>query len=186
MELHAVDFAGPQFHARRYGHAPVLAAEAHPARRRPAANQNGIQYSEGNGRKVDEALPSGHADGLTAKCGNERRVSVDDDVTRSQAHSGGMSNRGTAAGGGDLSPSIWLIHAVDCALLLQARTTAGLDAPLWKARRERTVQALEEGEPAQSALDQACSWTTASLSMAKTQRPWPRSSNSMRSGSIYS
>ena len=34
--------------------------------------------------------------------------------------------------------------------------------------------------------DQACSWTTRSLSMAKTQRPSPRSSSSIRSGSMYS
>ena len=32
--------------------------------------------------------------------------------------------------------------------------------------------------------DQACSWTTRSLSMAKTQRPSPRSSSSIRSGSM--
>ena len=38
----------------------------------------------------------------------------------------------------------------------------------------------------QSAADQACSWTTRSLSMAKTQRPSPRSSSSIRSGSMYS
>ena len=36
----------------------------------------------------------------------------------------------------------------------------------------------------QSADDQACSWTTRSLSMANTQRPSPRSSSSISSGSI--
>ena len=36
----------------------------------------------------------------------------------------------------------------------------------------------------QSADDQACSWTTRSLSMAKTQRPSPRSSSSISSGSM--
>ena len=36
----------------------------------------------------------------------------------------------------------------------------------------------------QSADDQACSWTTRSLSIAKTQRPSARSSNSIRSGSM--
>ena len=42
------------------------------------------------------------------------------------------------------------------------------------------------GAGRQSAEDQACSWTTRSLSMAKTQRPSPRSSSSIRSGSMYS
>jgi len=40
--------------------------------------------------------------------------------------------------------------------------------------------------PCQSALDQACSWRTRSLSIAKMQRPWPKSSNSISSGSMYS
>ena len=39
---------------------------------------------------------------------------------------------------------------------------------------------------AQSAEDQACSWRTTSLSIAKTQRPSPRSSSSISSGSMYS
>ena len=34
--------------------------------------------------------------------------------------------------------------------------------------------------------DQACSWTTRSLSIANTQRPSPRSSSSISSGSMYS
>ena len=36
----------------------------------------------------------------------------------------------------------------------------------------------------QSAEDQACSWSTRSLSIANTQRPSPRSSSSIRSGSM--
>ena len=54
---------------------------------------------------------------------------------------------------------------------------------LWLARAGRSATELAAG---QSAELQACSWTTRSLSMAKTQRPSPRSSSSIRSGSMYS
>ena len=49
-------------------------------------------------------------------------------------------------------------------------------------RRSRLTRGTCSLGGRQSAEDQACSWTTRSLSMAKTQRPSPRSSSSIRSG----
>lgn len=126
MEGHAVDFARLRIHSRGHGHPPILSSEANPARCRPTAGHNGIQHGEGARRKIDEALTCGHADGFPAERSDERRVAVDDDMSRSSAHAGRTSARRTAAPSGDRGGAIWL-HAVDCAPSGQARTTVIVD-----------------------------------------------------------